>query len=1068
MNKDIFQNLNPEQLAAVKTTEGPLLVIAGPGTGKTQLLSSRAANILMSTDTQASNILCLTFTNKAAINMRDRLMQITNGKARDVVVKTFHSFSSEIMNTYPDYFWSGAKLSTAPDAVQLDIITSILSDLPLDNPLALKFAGAYTLIPDVQKGLKLAKDAGLTPEKLKSLIEINLAYIDSIEDQLSSITEKRLSKNNLDELLGKVQELPDQKIDDLIEPLVSLSSIMKEGLETAITNDKEIGKTTKTGEWKKHWVQNVDGKRAMHKERAKNIWWLALADVYKKYRKELHQRKYYDYSDMLVEVLQQIEKNPNLRADIQEQFLYIMIDEFQDTNAAQLRLAHLIADNPSLDNPNFMAVGDDDQSIFKFNGAELNNMLSFKRSYPTCKQIVLTKNYRSNQQILDTAEKVILNATDRLVNIDRTINKKLTASNPSIKNGTIKHTVYRSQEDQINLISKSIAKSYSSEKSIAVIARSHSSLRQIASILNSLDVPLHYEQQRNILDHEIIKQAILLSQIAISIKSGDRSMASLYISQTLRHKMWSIDNKTLWELAILNRNNGSWLDALLESEEEKLVSIGNLFLELARISTTENLAVSIEHIIGLRKLNELESPLKNYFSNLTNITNDYLHGLSAIHLLRDMATEFCKNSQPTLEDFVNFIELEINTDTVINDESPFVTGDNAVNLLTVHKAKGLEFDEVYIIDCIENNWQPRKGGRKPPSNLPLQPPGDTLDDYARMMFVAVTRAKSSLFVSSYSFDERGKEVLVSPLISNAVTPELNDQEFSAIESLEQSLSWPRLSVQNESKLLAPILEGYSLNVTHLINFLDLSNGGPQTFLERNLLRIPSAKTSSLAHGTAMHEALDFAQKSVNQDNFNLENIINRYKITLESELLTAVETERYLNYGKQQIEKLFEDGLLQLAPGAISERTLTDIRLGEARIAGKLDLIDNQEDKITVSDYKTGAPLNSFETQDQQKQIKAWRHKLQLIYYVILINNSGLFNAGKKDVAGQMIYLDATKHSDMYKPYVPSQEEIARTEKIIKAAWAKIIKVDLPDTSSYKPDYSGIIKFEEDLINGDI
>ena len=150
MNFDeAYKNLNAAQKKAVDTIDGPVLVIAGPGTGKTQLLSTRVANILKKTDTDARSILCLTFTNKAATNMRERLQKLTDGEAAHVHVKTFHSFASEIMNNYGQYFWNGANLTSAPDAVQLAILESIFEKLPLDNPYASKFYGT-TLITQNQ------------------------------------------------------------------------------------------------------------------------------------------------------------------------------------------------------------------------------------------------------------------------------------------------------------------------------------------------------------------------------------------------------------------------------------------------------------------------------------------------------------------------------------------------------------------------------------------------------------------------------------------------------------------------------------------------------------------------------------------------------------------------------------------------------------------------------------------------------------------------------------------------------------------------------------------------------
>ncbi len=401
-----FKALNAQQRQAVETIDGPVLVIAGPGTGKTQLLSMRVANILKSTDTKPANILCLTYTNKAAVNMKERIITLAGQAGAKVVASTFHSFAAEIMNIYPDYFWNAAKLSVAAESVQLDVIEAIVRQLPLDNPLALKFAGQYTLLNDIQRCINLAKEAGLTPDKLHALINVNIAYIDEIEVQLVEICSQRLAAKNLDGLAQKIDRLPKQEIDQYVYPLTSLSTVISESLARAIKADSDSGKTVSTSKWKARWVQSMAGQKAMFKERQRNDWWLELAAVYEKYRQALHLRGYYDYADMLVEVLALLEQNPGVLADIQERFSYVLIDEFQDTNPAQLRLAHLVADHHSAEGkPNLMAVGDDDQSIFKFNGAQLNNMLGFRRAYPAAKVIVLTANYRSTQELLDTARK---------------------------------------------------------------------------------------------------------------------------------------------------------------------------------------------------------------------------------------------------------------------------------------------------------------------------------------------------------------------------------------------------------------------------------------------------------------------------------------------------------------------------------------------------------------------------------------------------------------------------------------------------------------------------------------
>ena len=1061
--KDI--KLNDAQREAIEYIDGPLLVVAGPGTGKTQLLSSRVAYILQNTDTLAKNILCLTFTNKASLNMKQRLLDLTDGKARDVNVKTFHSFASEIMNIYPDYFWNGARLSTAPDAVQQEIIQNILSDLPLNNPLALKFYGKFTSVSDVMQGLKLSKEAGLTPEKLEAIIKANLSYIDVAEKDLADILGERLSYKKLGEFGSQIGALPDQNIDEYLTPLVSLSTTMKESLAQAIQLDADTGKTKNTGEWKKRWIQTVNGEKGMFTERRRNEWWLHLANVYAKYRKDLHSRGYYDYSDMLVEVITQLETNPDLLASVQEQFNYVMIDEFQDTNAAQLRLAHLVSDHFSAEGkPNIMAVGDDDQSIFKFNGAELSNMLHFRRSYPSAKTVVLKDNYRSTQDILDLSEKIVSQASDRLVLHDKTLDKHLISKDKPWK-GEINNLVYATQDEQLHDIATMIAKNYSTDKTTAVIARGHTSLMRIASLLITHKVPLNYEQQRNILDHPIIQQVSLLSNICTAINSGDIESLNSSLAKSLRHPMWGIDAKELWRLALTNYSGADWLQSLLDHKNKVVAGHGEFLLELAKLTADENLSVTFEYVIGLREVNQTKSPIYQYYVlNKKSDPSEYLHGLSAIRTLRGLVTEYSSNKSASLEDFTNFITLEQNSGAVINDESPFVTGENSVSLLSVHKAKGLEFDNVYIIDAVENNWQPKAGGRKPPANLPLQPNGDDMDDYVRLMFVAITRARTNLVISSYLSDISGKDTLPTPLISSVLAGKKTKSKTTPIEILETSISWPRLEISDEKLLLKARMQNYSLSVTHLLNFLDVTNGGPAKFLERNLLRLPEVKTSSLAYGSAMHSALETAQKLVNIDGFELKKVILAYEKAVESEHLPSGEELRYKKHGKDSLEHLFNDKFLALEKGSAPEQNITDVFLGDTRISGKLDRIDQLIDTLVVSDYKTGTPLGNFETKAENIAVKAWKQRTQLIFYAILLRGSARFDIKNKDIIGQMIYLEAETQKDFVRKYTPSTEEIDRLTRLTQVVYAKIINLDLPDIKKYPETYSGILKFEEYLL----
>lgn len=1057
-----YKQLNARQKEAVDAIDGPVLVIAGPGTGKTQLLSVRVANILDKTDTDPANILCLTFTNKAALNMRERLAQLAGPQSRKVVVRTFHSFAADIMNQYPDCFWSGARLSVAPDAVQEDIIQTILSKLTSDNPLSTFFAGKYTALPNIKEGLKLAKEAGLKPDDLRAIIHENLQYLDKIEKPLVDILSAPLSAKKLAQLQEKIDKLPEQTVSN--KYLLPLSSVIKEGLALATEADESTGKTTQTGKWKRRWIQSVAGNKGMFDERKRNEWWLAVADVYERYREKLHERGYYDYSDMLVEVLEQLQTNPDMLADLQERFQYVLIDEFQDTNAAQLTLAHLIADHYAANNrPNIMAVGDDDQSIFAFNGAELNNMLHFIRSYPDTKIVVLEDNYRSAQLILDAAATIIDLAADRLVNREQTISKKLKAQT-SFKTPLIQHTSYPTNDHQYLAVAKQIKELWASgETSIAVLARSHGSLRSIARILQDQGIPLHYEQQSNVFEHEAIEQVCLLAHVIEAINSGDKDSLNLHLSAMLRHPMWKIDAKTLWQLAIDNYSSPDYFDSLLSAHDPKLQAIGNWLAWLARTYYDQPLPIFMEYAIGLSEGQYLRSPFQEFYLSDKKLSSEYIESLSAIKLLLGLCSEFATREQASLADFVHFIELNLSTGRVIANQTWFASSDKAVELLTVHKAKGLEYEHVFLIDATESIWSPRTSRRKSPANVQLQSYGEQEDDYVRLLFVAATRAKNSFFVSSFLQDDSGKELLATPLVGSLPLKVVTEPIESPKEVLETGIRWPKLQTNDERALLQDTLDNFALSPSALIDFLNIAEAGPATFKERHLLRLPHAHSVDGKYGTAIHESLETAQRLINTARLDLAPILDRFEKSLEEQHLSPNDTIKLKVRGEGLLPKLIDNADLILPKGSLSEQRIDAQLETGARIKGRLDSILQKDNDVQISDYKTGKPLTSFETKDKNKVVKAWRHRTQLLFYALLVQESGRFKTDH--IETRMLYVEAESPKQIELSLVPASEELVRLQKLITKVYNKIQNLDFPDTNGYEPTVEGIRKFEDDLLS---
>jgi DNA helicase-2/ATP-dependent DNA helicase PcrA len=1066
-----YAKLNPTQKLAVNATEGAVLVIAGPGTGKTQLLSMRVATILRTTDTLPGNILCLTFTNKAALNMQQRLTRLIGSTGQKVMIKTFHSFAAEIMNLYPQYFWNGAALANVPDAVQLEIITDILSGLPLDNPLALKFAGQFTAVKSVLGALKESKEAGLTPDKLRTLIRANLSYIDEVEEQLVDICAERLSYKTLDELALQIDELPEQATDELTRPLISLSTVIREDFEKAHSLDEGTSKTKNTGDWKRRWLQSVDGQKGMHAERERNEWWLKLADVYEAYRGVLHERGYYDYSDMIIEVIAQLEQKPDMRADAQERFQYVLIDEFQDTNAAQLRLAHLVADHPVAEsNPNIMAVGDDDQSIYKFNGAELSNMRSFKRSYPATREFVLTGNYRSSQAVLDFSAQVIEQVAERLTSTDPSLSKVLVAKNPPGSKSTIRHTIYPTKEHEYYGLAERIASVKASGGSVAVLARGHDSLKAVAHTLHQAGVPIRYEQSENILLQPMIVEISYICEIIVALAAGDEPTVNRFLPQLLAHKAWQISPLELWQLALKNRYQPHWIESLLASKNQQAETIAHWLLWLALETETEPLPRILELVIGLSASEHLTSPLRRYYLEANAIDTPYLASISAARKLLGLAQEFCEQGEATVASFVRLLHVSEDNGRSITDESLFVTADDAVELLSIHKAKGLEFDSVFVVDAQESVWKPKTTGRRPPANLPLKPSGDDFDDYVRLMFVAVTRAKRDIYISSYAVGAAGEEVLPSAIIRDILPGTVIDYKRAGDPTtiLESALRWPRLEGSEETELLKHILDDYALSPSAYLDFLDVAKGGPQYFLAKHLLKLPEAATNSAAFGSAVHSALERAQQLVSEGSFELGAVLTSYEKALAQQQLSQVDFDRYLIHGQQVISRLFEDYGVRLLPSGWAEAKLT-LTLEGAKLSGKLDRLDIDPETLalTITDYKTGNPLSSFQTRNKVIQIKAWRHRTQLQLYALMVQASGQYKY-KGPVTTQMMYVEAETDKDLTRQLVPEVADLDRLTKLVGIVYERITTHNLPDVRHYSEDFDGIHKFENDLLSGTI
>ena len=438
-----YNQLNKEQKEAVDTVFGSVLVVAGPGSGKTELLSMRVANILNLTDTLPGSILCLSFTESAASNMRKRLVGLIGPLAHKVAIHTFHSFGTEVIAQNPSYFFFGAGFKPSDELSQFGILQSIFTDIGPINPMSSYHPDlGFTFLKDALGCIEALKKGGLTPSEFRNVLAHNQDFLQEIESDLQSIFENTVSGKTVENLWGLVEKIQNMEAKNPKETYLynqNKSSInwsdsfptlqqlvllqLQQVARDILSSDKTSSGTGKVDTkpvtaWKNSFTaKDILGVRHS-KDYLKMDKLRSLADVYQEYQQKLISNGLFDFADMLLEVVKALndEKYTDLKYNLQEKYQYVLVDEFQDTNGVQMKLLTSLLDSQASDNnPNILAVGDDDQAVFKFQGANIENMLKFKERYPMAKIIALSKNYRSTQDILDLAMKVAAQSTERLL-----------------------------------------------------------------------------------------------------------------------------------------------------------------------------------------------------------------------------------------------------------------------------------------------------------------------------------------------------------------------------------------------------------------------------------------------------------------------------------------------------------------------------------------------------------------------------------------------------------------------------------------------------------------------------
>lgn len=1121
-----YAKLNPEQKQAVDTIEGPVMVVAGPGMGKTELLGLRVANILRLTDTAPESILCLTFTDSAAQNMQSRLEDLIGVDAFKVAIHTFHSFATEVINHNPEFFYDGVKFSPAEPLSQIKILSEIVDNLMPDNPLAIKNPDfKYKDIKAIQGAISSIKGEGFLPNEYLQILSENEIVLEKLNPVFNSLFSKNFRKKVEKE--AAVNELPGviETISDIIEStgpsrysdrgIKNIGEVylefIKEAKKEIEAQDKFSAKPLST--FKTRFLENTaDGGYILkdYKRLAKNK---ELAEVYKLYRKELTNQGLFDFDDMLIEVNRALKEEPELSYKYKEKYLYMLVDEFQDTNLSQAQLLDSMIDMElSEGRPNVMVVGDDDQAIYKFQGANIENILSFQEKYPQTQFITLHRNYRSHQHILDFAKEIIASCEVRLT--DRlSINKELLAAGNV--EGTLPELITaRTRLQEISMMAKSVKEQLDAgvpASEIAVLVKKHKQLNDVLKIFEHYDIPVRYEFATNVLNQKYIREIINIMKFVYSVLAYDKRTQDEYAHEILSYEVFDIRPLTLYKISrIAYSERLPWLDALnLYAEQggddsEHIGKVYRYLLGLSKDAQNLNAEQVMDRILGITKdgvvmedehddgagmedidPNNLPAP---EFS-LRDVIKDkpeYLIFLSGLKVFVDSLRNYKAKEVIFVKDVVEYVQLLEENELPLNDNSPYNQQEEAVQLMTVYKSKGLEFKVVYVLDCINETWNSKRSmvGISLAKNTPFAPEPDNSDDFLRIFFVALTRAKQKLFLFSYNINESNKEIkqlefVVSGKNQLEIIEAESEGRDAIIEELEAWLSGDmeqRTLSLDEQEWLRPFFESYKLSVTNLNNYLDVVSGGPARFLERNILRFPESKNPSASYGTAMHEAIargyiEFQKKGILPP---LDYLMSVFDEKLASERLSRIDYKKMQHKGYLSLPMFYEEQFVNYGDNMKVEVNFKSqgVVIRGVPLSGAIDqmIFDTTNKHVHVIDLKTGKGQERWTGGNEYMKKKLDGYRRQLVFYKLLVEHSRDFKNYQVH-SGSLMFVEPDQETNkiISLTHDISLEETQELAQLIEIVYNKILNFDFPDTSNLYPQTAkGTRMFIDDLLAGKI
>lgn len=1066
-------SLNKEQKEAVEYLQGPLLVLAGPGTGKTQLLSAKVEYILRHEQTSAEHILCVTYTESGARNMRERLGTMIGVAANDVNIFTYHALGSYIIERYKGYATSFDRQLDQPiDGVkQYMFLKSIQAELPFNDILK------TAKISDIVSIIGEAKSARLAPDDLAKVAEQNAIDGEQIAADFNPLLIERKSwprkfevrnEEVFQPMLAILAKHSDAK--PIVGNVERLANTMLRELNDLIEIESQKDKPSvgPISDWIKKYFECADAVNWRMKDYVRNKKLISVAAIMKKYNSLLEAEGLFDFADMIEEAIRILKTDDGFRATLTEQFNYILLDEFQDTNPSQFEIIKLLTD---YEKPIIMAVGDDDQAICEFQGADASNLLTFQNHYDA-KVITLVENYRSIGRILDFSHHVAGQIAESFAR-KRSVNKKLhsmldlfSAEKHETVPSKISRHEFANNNDEYYWVAERISdliKSGVQPSEIAVIAPKHKLIAPILPYLKARDIDVAYERRENLLDEEKIHQLVTMAEFVNDL--AEEKQPSHRLLEILSYDFWQLNSYDILEAVHQARGERkSTLSFLMDSDNEQLKQIAKFLADLALKSFDTPLERWLDLLMGREELNGYTSPYLKYYENILTKA-ELFEFYESLNSLRKTVLQHSGEPKLRLRDFVHTVHDYQEAGVSIMKVSSYQDADAAVQLLSVHKSKGLEFRYVFMVAVDNDAWGKGRGNQNQlvlPSNLrQIRHTGGTDDEKLRLLFVAITRAKDFLIMTNSRSNEKGEPVLRLKYLeevrnegsSEQVSPFLVGDESKIITHYDDfdvdtridttQRAWTgvyQVLTPSLENLMKKRLEDYRLTATDLTSFIDLMYGGPDTIFQRRLMQAPDEPLSSqLAYGDLIHAVFEQVTKSgiSNDDAVKIfEEKAAELPLT-DTEIIELTEKGRYsLPIVLDKFGPILRDNASKAEVNLSSEH----LHLGNVPLTGKLDhiAIDKDQKTIEVYDYKT----SKFHDGKWDSHSTLYKYKLQLLFYKVLLNLSPTYR-DYKVTTGHILFVSPDDEGRVYDKELDftaeGDEEIL---DLVKVVYHEIVSLD--------------------------